>query len=939
MLQAPGWLVVTSGGLSASASLVAPFIWPAVTARRQHGQQRWSAWTQMVDVWPWAANVDVEVGTGPVTAGVLDARRALVRFRLRRVELRTLLDWCTDPAAAPVHVVSGPAGIGKTRLAVQLATELAIEPTPWVTGAAYPGCAAAAVQAADALRRPALVVLDQADTRLDLVPMFAALASAGPSVRVLLLARTATDGQWWQQLRQSVANQQQAPWLRRVGHLPLLSLGGSAHAQQQLFGKAIDALAHHFDVRFQRPPQLGTAAPDAPIAMLHAAALVAVLRAQQRRSARPVDADETVWKELVDHEAQVWLAAADRYDAGLLPDTQRQTVACAALLGAKDEADAIELLRRIPDLHGTDRERRHRVAEWLHAMYPGVPPQWLSTIEPQQLAERLIFTEIARDDAFTEQLLADIPDHRMARILVLLGTAAPTHPWASRRLGQILRRQPDVALPVAIQITSGTLLLDQIIADCVDQLALPSGLVDELWRALPNAESTATLLRTIVAVTRRRLDQPALTAVDEARRQHDLANALRWADETLTAQHHAERAVELWRDCSQLDPRHRHELVAALRTLAALYRLSARYAEAVSLGRQAVDICQDLSRVDPDANRRLCAQAFGALAAALRDAGHTEEAVQVWRQAVALWQDLSHTDPDVNARWHADALKLFGSALREAGQTEEAVRVGRQAVDLWQQLSDTDPDANRRLYADALNSFGNTLSEAGQVEEAVRVSRQAADLWQDLYGADPDANGRTYAAALRILSAALGDAGQVEEAVRVSRQAVDLWQELCQLNPGFQDQFAGALQDHGSALSDAGQIEEAVRVSRQAVDLWQELSRADPDANQRWYALGLKGLGTVLRRAGQVDEAVRVGRQAADLWQELSRADPDANQRWYANAMLALSNAWLEHGNVAEARSAAQGAVAQLRALTIRKPYDVHRRELANAQRWLANFA
>src|ERR1039457_2081826 len=66
-------------------------------------------------------------GDGP--AGLLDPRRGLVDFVGRERELAGLLAWCQDGRPREVQLVTGPGGVGKTRLSVELCARL--EPRRW----------------------------------------------------------------------------------------------------------------------------------------------------------------------------------------------------------------------------------------------------------------------------------------------------------------------------------------------------------------------------------------------------------------------------------------------------------------------------------------------------------------------------------------------------------------------------------------------------------------------------------------------------------------------------------------------------------------------------------------------------------------------------------------------------------------------------------------
>ena len=185
------WTVLVGAVLAALASVTAgyvPMIREAIGRRRAELAQLEAAEAANQEELRRAAELP---GTGP--AGLLDPRRGLVAFTGRERELAGLLAWCQDGAPHGVRLVTGPGGVGKTRLSVELCTRL--DPDRWrymrVGDREEPGALAVA-------RRGwpygVLLVIDYAETRTGLAALLRAVAEDAGPVRVLLLARSA--GEW-----------------------------------------------------------------------------------------------------------------------------------------------------------------------------------------------------------------------------------------------------------------------------------------------------------------------------------------------------------------------------------------------------------------------------------------------------------------------------------------------------------------------------------------------------------------------------------------------------------------------------------------------------------------------------------------------------------------------------------------------------------------------
>jgi hypothetical protein len=219
---------------------------------------------------PAAATAD----DGP--AALLRPDRRVVEFTGRETELGMLRSWCTSKDARSVRAIVGAGGVGKTRLALKVASEWESRGGEWRRVDA--GQEAHAVAAARGLTSgPVLLVVDYAETRADLESMLrAVLADPGP-VRVLLVARAL--GEWWDRLIEKSAP--------AIG--ALLTQAEPIQLAEQIAQETPDAvLVEHAVPQFAHA--LGCATPDrvefelplhrVPVLVLHTAALVAVLRSR-----------------------------------------------------------------------------------------------------------------------------------------------------------------------------------------------------------------------------------------------------------------------------------------------------------------------------------------------------------------------------------------------------------------------------------------------------------------------------------------------------------------------------------------------------------------------------------------------------------------------------------------------------------------------------------
>ena len=186
-----------AGVLSALAGFVPAVVWelargPSVRERTaQIEEKRAAALKTFESAGPRA---DAGVAGGWVAesgaAWLWRPEAEVVGFR-SRPELGELVAWCVAGGRLGVRLVTEEGGSGKTRLALQLETELAGH--GWRTLWVERGREGSAVAAVRDSGEPAVLVVDYAETRPGLAELLAEAAAAGgcPDVRVVLLARSA----------------------------------------------------------------------------------------------------------------------------------------------------------------------------------------------------------------------------------------------------------------------------------------------------------------------------------------------------------------------------------------------------------------------------------------------------------------------------------------------------------------------------------------------------------------------------------------------------------------------------------------------------------------------------------------------------------------------------------------------------------------------------
>ena len=288
---------------------------------------------------------------GPRPSRMLRTHFEIVPFSGRETELSQLKKWRdTAVTETAVHLIHGPGGQGKTRLAIHLARLWAAE--GWTALQAYSlndfGAldAAEIVSAEEAAGR--LILVDYAE-RWETTDLLALLRKAqdpaGLPVRIIMLSRPA--GAWWQTLFYRIERSLDVT----VDQMYLPPLAESPEGRLRVFEEARDVFGALLDVQdptYIRPPMdLETNSSYGQVLTLHMAALAAVVAFVEADYPPRDPAELSAF--LLARERDHWLAMYRRRDDPMRtpPDAMRQAVYTATLTGPLSYRDALSVLKYV----------------------------------------------------------------------------------------------------------------------------------------------------------------------------------------------------------------------------------------------------------------------------------------------------------------------------------------------------------------------------------------------------------------------------------------------------------------------------------------------------------------------------------------------------------------------------------------------------------------
>ena len=829
-------------------------------------------------------------------ARLLDPRHEIVAFIGREAELASLVSWCGNRSSERLRLVTGPGGVGKTRLAVELVRRMS--ECDWRSARIADGKEGEVISSLHAAtREPTLLVVDYAETRVGLKHMLSALAGdEGDGVKVLLLARS--SGEWWDQLGVDEPGVWDMVQSAKSAELALSPVIAADLSDADIVACAVASFARELGVP-ARIVEIYGGSNRGRVLDLHAAALVAVLAKDPKGTVR-VDI-RTVLDELLRHEMHYWYQTA-RVNTlteganGISSFIVRRIVAASCLLGAATEEEARALLSRVPGLSPSTK-----VASWLRELYPPSvgEPDWLGYLRPDRLAELHTVRELISSPELARACLTSLDTRQARRAVTLLARASSDDAQAAILLDRIL---PEVA-------------------DFIIGMEGPLETLTAIYNAIPHP--TVTLASVAEAISRQILvllpadSRPALRAQWLWNLELRLNGLGRPAD----ALPFSEEAVAIYRDLAAASPdRYRPDLAAMLANLSVTLMDLGRPADAVTAAREAAAIQRELAAAIPGRYRLDLAQALDNYGVALSAVNGPVDALPVTEEAVALYRELA-ASPNRYGLDLARSLDNLGTRLSELGRPADALAAEQDAVAICREFVAVNPDGNSPELARLLMNLSITLARRARLADALPVAEEAVAIYQKLAAVIPDRYSPRLAESLAHVSSMFMDLGRTADALPFTEEAVALYRELAAASPDqYRPDLATSLDNLGTCLSELGRPADALTAEREAVAILRELAAASPDQYRPDLAGSLVILCIILSELGRPADALPFTEEAVALYRELAAASPDDYRLLLALGVVNLGNRLSELGRLADALPFTEEAFALYRELATASP-------------------
>jgi tetratricopeptide (TPR) repeat protein len=571
----------------------------------------------------------------------------------RERAIEAMVQWCRS-GERPLWLVEGGAGVGKTRLAGDVADRMVSE--RWPAGWARPGLGAHAVSTAVRNGRQALVLVDDAETRADMYELVSTIANGGrPSgIRVIIVARE--FGTWWSDLlsRFGPAERDLLAAGRTVisGGTIAASPGSRALALRELSGSA--------DPKGRAVTTLASADPVSPAILLRQAALVVALSTRVGQLG-PAEVRSAL-RDLFEEDGYWARTSSEVLGSGQAPPSLRAALAGAAIVSTDGLNDAATVLRRVPALAAGAADRLTRLAAWWNGLYVKMGEfETPAPRLPSWLADRL---PDGVDSSGVSWMVAALNvERRTTSTLGRMAIDAHREVWPSPRN---VTTDQSGAYTSMRRAVSQDAPVDEALAWLTQELELNPDDLEALSEAI--SYPTRSLTRTAIVLARRLLDVADLE----------------------------------------------DERAALMLSLGARYSEVGRWTEAREMTERSVEIFRKLVEADRDRYLPDLAGAVSNLGTCLAQLGAGDQALSVTYEAVALYRELLENDRDRYYPALARALTNLSSCLSRAGRRPAALGAAGQAVAIYRELVELHPHRYENELAAADHNWRVCREALGQ---------------------------------------------------------------------------------------------------------------------------------------------------------------------------------------------------------------------------------
>jgi len=489
---------------------------------------------------------------------------------------------------------------------------------------------------------------------------------------------------------------------------------------------------------------------------------------------------------------------------------------------------------------------------------------------------------------------------------------------AAALLPQLLRRDDEqpgewlyAALDISSEIESATSRLGRLMHDATEVLGLSwpqEALIEAVksdlhrCRRLDEGLSRMYLERPLLPLALG-VGQALAEATDAPAEQARLLNTLsiRLADSGdrtggLAA---SRRSVDIYEQLSADNfAAYGPDLASSLNTLSVRLADSGDRVGGLAAIRRSVDIYEPLSADNVAACGPDLAHSLNTLSIRLADSGDRTGGLAAIRRSVDIYEQLSADNFAAYGPDLASSLNTLSVRLADSGDLVGGLAAIRRSVDIYEQLSADNFAAYGPGLATSLNDLSLRLADNGDRAGGLAAIRRSVDIFEPLSADNVAAYGPDLAHSLNNLSLRLADSGDRAGGLAAIRRSVDIYEQLSADNfAAYGPGLARLLNNLSFHLADSGDRAGGLAVIRRSVAIREKLSADNVAAYGPDLANSLQILSVRLADSGDRAGGLAAIRRSVDIFEPLSADNVAAYGPGLANSLRTLSNHLADSGD------------------------------------------
>ena len=676
-------------------------------------------------------------------SALLNSDYRVVPFWGRQKETDDLQQWCAHDAEFGIRLYTGPGGMGKTRLLMEMVEQQRAQ--GWLAGFIDKDADEQTLKLAAKKflnpDTPTLLVIDYAETRPALVTTLIQATEKCSVFRLVLLARS--KGDWWDQLLEDRRCDGILSNPDVVAHILLTPLAGSPEERSNIFKAACGAFAQTLD---KPVPAENLPKPEDDmyqrVLYIHLAAMMAV------HGVAPVANANALLTYIVLREHSF---LSDKCGAPGRKKIDRKTIiqaaAMATLAGTMDMQQAKAMLGRCPRLQGKDIDVIEDVAAILHETYPGAG--YISGVQPDIVGEHLVATAIENDQSLLDAFFGhedDSPEYQgcIEHGLTVLTRLAQRDDTRNKHLSYVFKNYLQLlykpAMLVAVwQGDPVGKLMAEALKDTEDVQLIQniifhtSGLGKETEQSIHLLEFHYEAYKLAITHWRQTPDGDLFQQKLRADLLNNFSIYLHDRGMCKEALTFIEEAITQGQKLVSANPNlYSPGLANYYDTLAILLTKLNRLSEAEKISRNVVNTKEKFITNPKHYLQLGYNTSLGNLIVILRGRQKYDEALSKSEELLHIERQIYHLTDGETKPALAGSLTNHGTILREVGRAQEAYDISFKALRLYRELAETRPDIYLPYLATALNNIAAILSNLNRYKEAIDAVQEAIEIYLPL---------------------------------------------------------------------------------------------------------------------------------------------------------------------------------------------------------------